>query len=216
MTQRSRSAPWEIFTACDRLDPASPDTTCRAGHCSSRPRTPGSPPRSPARRRGTPAPWEPASRTCRSWSAGCAASLWCSSGSSRSPSSSAQSSSAWIFSRTPRATSLYTRFLRRQRKQKETWAQTRAPAASSDPAGALEEGAESPRGRAAATSRSHEPQRHSSLCCQSFPGTRETAAPALFLLTEDEASLDTSAQSGATPLLGRGRNGIRAAAQAGL
>lgn len=32
-------------------------------------------PRLPARRRGTPALWEPVSRMCHSWSAGCVASL---------------------------------------------------------------------------------------------------------------------------------------------
>lgn len=55
------------------------------------------------------------------------ASLWYSSGSSRSSSSSAQSSSAWIFSQTLCAISLYMHFLDRQRKQKETQNQKRAP-----------------------------------------------------------------------------------------
>lgn len=104
------------------IQPAVPGTNCI--------RSPTSrfQPLLPARRQGTPALWEPESHTCRSWSAGCVASLWYSSGSSRSSSLSARSSSAWIFSQTPCVISLYMHFLHRQRKQKETQNQKRGPA----------------------------------------------------------------------------------------
>jgi len=167
----------------------------------------------PARRRGTPAPWEPASHMCRSWSAGCAASLWCSSGSSRSSSSSAQSSSAWIFSQTPCAISLCMRFLDQRGKQKETQNQKGAPAerlhaAGSAPALAGWRGQAEPKG-----TQSRALQGQSSPCCQSFLGIHEITPLTSLFLMQNEMSLDISAHPRTTCLLDQGLHRITPAAQ---